>query len=81
MYVESGYVSHMRSKISMAQQLTEKSPFSYEKATLRVADALLSDWEGDHWASLDADQDKLALSWTKTEEDITFQVRFLCYIS
>lgn len=38
------------------------------------ADALLSDWEGEHWASLDADQDKVALSWTTTNEEAIFQV-------
>ena len=42
---------------------------------LHVADALLSDWEGDHWVSLDADLDKVALSWKTTEKEITFQVR------
>jgi hypothetical protein len=40
-----------------------------------VADALLSDWEGDHWASLDADLDKVALSWTTDDKYITFQVK------
>jgi hypothetical protein len=38
------------------------------------ADALLSDWKGQHWASLDADQDKVALSWTTTPEEAIFQV-------
>ena len=38
------------------------------------ADALLSDWEGEHWASLDADQDKVALSWTTTSDEAIFQV-------
>ena len=38
------------------------------------ADALLSDWEGQHWASLDADQDKVALSWTTTNDEAIFQV-------
>ncbi len=42
---------------------------------LHVADALLSDWEGDHWVSLDADLDKVALSWKSDEKHITFQVR------
>ena len=38
------------------------------------ANALLSEWEGDHWASLDADQDKVALSWTTTSDEAIFQV-------
>ena len=46
----------------------------YFRPNLRSADALLSDWEGDHWASLDADMDKVALSWTTDAEHITFQV-------
>ena len=41
------------------------------------SDALLTDWEGQHWASLDADQDKVALSWTTDEKRITFQVRII----
>ena len=45
-----------------------------DSGNLRVADALLSDWEGQHWASLDADEDKVALSWTTDKEYITFQV-------
>lgn len=44
---------------------------------LLEADALLSDWQSEHWASLDADQDKVALSWTTDKEYITFQVREL----
>ena len=44
-------------------------------AGIHVADALLSDWEGDHWVSLDADLDKVSLSWTTDAEHITFQVR------
>ena len=43
-------------------------------AGIHVADALLSDWEGDHWVSLDADLDKVSLSWTTDAEHITFQV-------
>ena len=39
------------------------------------ADALLSEWEGEHWASLDPEQDKVAISWTNTETDITMQVQ------
>ena len=41
---------------------------------IHVADALLSDWEGDHWVSLDADLDKVSLSWTTDAEHVTFQV-------
>ena len=40
-----------------------------------TSDALLTDWEGQHWVSLDAEQDKVALSWTADQEYITFQVR------
>lgn len=47
-----------------------------KRPDFKVADALLSDWEGDHWASLDADLDKVSLSWTTDKEYITFQVRF-----
>ena len=43
-------------------------------AGIHVADALLSDWEGDHWVSLDAELDKVSLSWTTDAEHITFQV-------
>ena len=43
-------------------------------AGIHVADALLSDWEGDHWVSLDADLDRVSLSWTTDAEHITFQV-------
>ncbi len=39
------------------------------------SDALLTDWEGQHWVSLDADEDKVALSWTADKEYITFQVK------
>ena len=49
----------------------------FERTNIRVADALLSDWEGKHWASLDADMDKVALSWTTDKEYITFQVKRL----
>ena len=41
---------------------------------LESADALLSDWKGEHWASLDADQDKVALSWSTTKDEAIFQV-------
>ena len=47
-----------------------------DRTNLHVADALLSDWEGKHWASLDADQDKVALSWTTDKDFITFQVGY-----
>lgn len=46
-----------------------------QAASPPVSDALLTDWEGKHWASLDADQDKVALSWNVDQEYITFQVR------
>lgn len=45
------------------------------RSQLESADALLSDWEGDHWASLDGDQDKVALSWSIVENEAVFQVR------
>ncbi len=59
-------------------------PTSYDhqyrsQPVLESADALMSDWEGDHWASLDADQDKVALSWSTTDDEAIFQVRhFWC---
>ena len=53
-------------------------PPDYAKPVFESADALLSDWEGEHWASLDADQDKVALSWTTNSEEAIFQVgRFI----
>ena len=51
------------------------APRNRGTAGIHVADALLSDWEGDHWVSLDADLDKVSLSWTTDAEHITFQVR------
>ena len=45
------------------------------RSQLESADALLSDWEGEHWASLDGDQDKVALSWSIVEAEAIFQVR------
>ena len=39
------------------------------------ADALLSNWDGDHWASLDAEQVMVNLQWSSNSEEITFQVR------
>ena len=42
---------------------------------INSADALLSNWDGDHWASLDADQDMVNLQWSSNSEEITFQVR------
>jgi|FrelakmetLWP11LW_1041352.scaffolds.fasta_scaffold72692_1 hypothetical protein len=42
---------------------------------LETADALLSDWEGQHFAALDADQDKVALSWSVEKDEIVCQVR------
>lgn len=50
-------------------------PPDYARPVLESADALLSDWEGEHWASLDADLDKVALSWTTTQTEAIFQVR------
>ncbi len=50
------------------------SPSSPSSRRLPPSDALLTDWEGQHWASLDPDQDKVALSWTADQESITFQV-------
>ena len=44
------------------------------------ADALLGEWEGEHWASLDPEQDRVAISWTNTETDITMQVRAFLFI-
>ena len=49
-------------------------PPDYARPVLESADALLSDWEGEHWASLDADQDKVALAWTTTQTEAVFQV-------
>ena len=49
-------------------------PPDYTRPLFESADALLSDWEGEHWASLDAVQDKVALSWTTTSEEAIFQV-------
>ena len=48
--------------------------FAARRPVFESADALLSDWEGEHWASLDADQDKVALSWTTTSDEAIFQV-------
>lgn len=47
----------------------------YASEVINSADALLSDWDGDHWASLDADQDRVNLQWSSTAEEIIFQVR------
>ena len=49
----------------------------YASEVINSADALLSDWDGDHWASLDAEQDRVNLQWSSTAEEITFQVRIL----
>ena len=46
----------------------------YSSEIMNSADALLSNWDGDHWASLDADQDMVNLQWSSTSEEITFQV-------
>ena len=50
-------------------------PPDYARPVLESADALLSDWEGEHWASLDADLDKVALAWTTSQNEAIFQVR------
>jgi len=50
-------------------------PPDYNRPVFESADALLSDWEGEHWASLDADQDKVALSWTTNSEEAIFQIQ------
>ena len=44
---------------------------------LETADALLSDWEGQHFAALDADQDKVALSWSVENDELVCQVGLL----
>ena len=49
----------------------------YSSDVINSADALLSNWDGDHWASLDADQDMVNLQWSSNSEEITFQVRFI----
>ena len=49
--------------------------FYSSNEVINSADALLSNWDGDHWASLDADQDMVNLQWTSNSEEITFQVR------
>jgi hypothetical protein len=35
----------------------------------------LSDWEGQHFAALDADQDKVALSWSIEKDELVGQVK------
>ena len=50
------------------------APENRRPVNLETADALLSDWEGQHFAALDADQDKVALSWTIEKDEITCQV-------
>lgn len=45
-----------------------------EPPRVETADALLSDWEGQHFAILDGDQDKVALSWTIENDHIMCQV-------
>ena len=60
---------------SSAEDISIKTlPPDYARPVFESADALLSDWEGEHWASLDADQDKVALSWTTNSEEAIFQV-------
>jgi len=61
---------------SSAEDISIKTlPPDYARPVFESADALLSDWEGEHWASLDADQDKVALSWTTNSEEAIFQVQ------
>jgi len=61
--------------------MPRKSPWS--KTNKRMAksaddrptsESLLTDWEGQRWTSLDADEDRVALSWSADDEYITFQV-------
>ena len=60
---------------SSAEDISIKTlPPDYARPVFESADALLSDWGGEHWASLDADQDKVALSWTTNSEEAIFQV-------
>jgi hypothetical protein len=61
---------------SSAEDISIKTlPPDYARPVFESADALLSDWEGEHWASLDADQDKVALSWTTNSEEAIFQIQ------
>ena len=46
----------------------------YASEVIHSADALLSDWDGDHWASLDPEQDRVNLQWSSTSDEISFQV-------
>lgn len=46
----------------------------YSSGVLNSADALLADWDGEHWASLDAADDKVGLKWKSTAEEIEMQV-------
>ena len=55
------------------------APINRRPNQLETADALLSDWEGQHFAPLDADQDKVAFSWTVETDEIVGQVgQLLC---
>ena len=49
----------------------------YSSDVINSADLLRSNWDGDHWASLDADQDMVNLQWSSNSEEITFQVRMV----
>ena len=51
-----------------------RTSFMTKEDILANSDALLAEWEGEHWASLDPEEDKVAISWTNTEKDITIQV-------
>lgn len=70
------FVLFSTSQVSEAREdiAIKTLPPDYGRPNFESADALLSDWEGEHWASLDADQDKVALSWTTTPEEAIFQV-------
>ena len=68
------FVMKIEAKASTEDIAIKTLPPDYSRPVFESADALLSDWEGQHWASLDAEQDKVALSWTTTSEEAIFQV-------
>ena len=73
--VTSGLLCPSEAKAASEDISIKTLPPDYTRPVFESADALLSDWEGQHWASLDADQDKVALSWTTNSEEAIFQVR------
>ena len=73
--IASSFVRHSEAAAATDDISIKTLPPDYSMPRFESADALLSDWEGEHWASLDADQDKVALSWTTTAEEAIFQVR------